>query len=226
MSRGTWKIAIVGVLIALAVASAARAAGCDAELVRNLYSNRCNIAPSPLTSPVPAIVPEEAPAELAAVKPENLLKWPSAKTQAWQEVTSVTGVRSGRANIAVLRRETARLESGDPQIVEMIIRCRNNQTNLILTFPGQEMSDKGPLSEGYFTLDSGQPQIVEFGLSKVPETIGIWQGFRAVPVLRQMLDAKKMDVTIWNAAGQEINVNFDLGGLPDAVMGVRESCQW
>jgi hypothetical protein len=87
------------------------------------------------------------------------------------------------------------------------------------------MSGNGYRKEIYYALDGGEPRIAELAPAKRPTALGIWQDYRAAPLMAEILAAGLLSVEATAADGSDIRLQFDISPDPAAVKSLRRSCR-
>lgn len=108
----------------------------------------------------------------------------------------------------------------------LAIRCLDDNTSVILHFPGQEMGNRGPQREIVYRRDGAAPAILELERGKDRAMLGAWQGYRAVPFIRELLGASSLEVSAISAKGTELHAQFAVAGLDEAIGELRAACHW
>ena len=111
-------------------------------------------------------------------------------------------------------------------LARLLIRCRDNATNVMIAFDGRVMSDRREKSELFYRLDGGEERIVELSLSEDPSVMGIWHGFRAVPFVKTLAGGSQLRMTAWDRDGARLDLDFAVAGLDRALGPVRARCGW
>ena len=107
------------------------------------------------------------------------------------------------------------------------VRCFRNQINLAFYFPGQEMSDYRERSEILYQVDDGKEKVLELKLAGTSNNVlGVWEGYRAVPFLMEVLSGGSLYLNALNKQYSEIEVEFDTSELRERIGTVRDQCSW
>ena len=106
------------------------------------------------------------------------------------------------------------------------VKCVQNNTSVLFEFAGRQMSDADEKSKMLYSVDGGAERILEMSLSKDHSIMGVWRGFRAVPFVRQLLDAKQLPTKISTATGEQLSNDFDIVDFKEAIREVQQTCNW
>lgn len=108
----------------------------------------------------------------------------------------------------------------------LILRCHENTTVMYLSFDEHHMAD----SQGYgrVTMRVDQQDAVRRDMlaSTDHKALGLWNGGRSIPVIRTLLDADVLTVRVTPYSESPITVQFPVGGLEEAIVPLREACNW
>lgn len=111
--------------------------------------------------------------------------------------------------------------------VRLGVRCFRNETNLAFYFPEQEMSDYRERSEILYQVDGGAEKVLELKLAGTSKNIlGVWEGYRAVPFLMEILSGGSLYLNALDKQYSEIEVEFDVAELRERIGTVRDQCSW
>lgn len=108
----------------------------------------------------------------------------------------------------------------------LTVRCRDGNTSLYFTFPGREMGNRGPQREIVYAIDDGEEAILELDRGIDHAVMGVWQGYRSVPLLRRLASARLLRVSAIAADGTDLRADFDLGGWRPGLERLRAACDW
>lgn len=183
---------------------AAQAGVCNRDGLINLYAANCG-----------------RQAEEPVSKPERVLP----KQTSHNGNQRLQPVRFEKAVVLELESRSAHGISGGA--VRFGVRCFRNETNLAFYFPEQEMSDYRERSEILYQVDNGQEKVLELRLAGASNNIlGVWEGYRAVPFLVEILNGGSLYLNALDKQFSEIEVEFDLEELRKRISAVRSQCSW
>jgi hypothetical protein len=117
-----------------------------------------------------------------------------------------------------------RLVIADRSGRSLTLGCIGGGAALAFDF-GKPMSAEGYRKEIYYALDGGEPRIAELAPAKRKTALGIWQDYRAAPLMTQILSAGLLSVEATAADGSDIKLQFDISPDPVAVKRLKQSCR-
>ena len=179
---------------------------CRRDGVINLYSASCGQEP----------VRREAAAETTRAAPQRTSYGSNQRLQP---------VRFEKAVVLEVESRSARGISAGA--VRLGVRCFRNETNLAFFFPEKEMSDYRERSEILYQVDGGEEKVLELRLAGNSwNVLGVWEGYRAVPFLQEVLSGGSLYLNALDKQYAEIEVEFDLEELRERIGTVRDQCSW
>jgi len=179
----------------------AQAGVCNGDGLINLYASNCRQQPAVLSA---GLLPRQSSYNRGQrLQPVRFEKAVILEV----ESRSAHGVRAG--------------------LVRLGVRCFRNETNLAFYFPEQEMSDYRERSEILYQVDNRQEKVLELKLAGTSNNIlGVWEGYRAVPFLVEILDGGSLYLSALDKQFSEVEVEFDLEELRERIGAVRNQCSW
>jgi hypothetical protein len=182
------------------------------------YRNCSESVPTELqeaeAQPRATALPKAVPASTGLAKAEPA-RMPPAKPQK---------ARVERPEKPVPGGPDTRLVIADRSGRSLTLGCINGGAALAFDF-GTQMSGNGYQKEIYYALDGGEPRIAELAPAKRPTALGIWQDYRAAPLMAEILAAGLLSVEATAADGSDIRLQFDISPDPAAVKSLRRSCR-
>jgi hypothetical protein len=182
------------------------------------YRNCSESVPTELqeaeAQPRATALPKAVPASTGLAKAEPA-RMPPAKQQK---------ARVERPEKPVPGGPDTRLVIADRSGRSLTLGCINGGAALAFDF-GTQMSGNGYQKEIYYALDGGEPRIAELAPAKRPTALGIWQDYRAAPLMAEILAAGLLSVEATAADGSDIRLQFDISPDPAAVKSLRRSCR-
>lgn len=106
------------------------------------------------------------------------------------------------------------------------IRCVEGVTSLMVTFGDHHLDDRNGRGDVVFRLDANKAVVKKFVASSDNSTLGLWPSVDAIPVIRDLLNAKQMTVRVVPYGQNPITATFTLNGVADVVNQVRAACSW
>ena len=122
--------------------------------------------------------------------------------------------------------ESKPVAGGKP--VRMVMRCMDDETNLLFQFPGRRMSDVREKSELFYSLDGSVQKIVELSLATGGDgsVMGIWHGYRAIGFLTSLKEAQLLEMEAWDRENRHFRFGFDISSLGRVLQPLRRACGW
>lgn len=108
----------------------------------------------------------------------------------------------------------------------LIIRCKENETNLYIHFAGAFMSDLRGGGRVTYRLDREDASRVSMRESNDHRALGLWSGGRAIPFIRRMLRHQTLLVRAVPHSAPAITTEFRIAGIEQAIQPLREACNW
>ena len=105
----------------------------------------------------------------------------------------------------------------------LTIRCVENTTALIINW--RVFISVGGTRIRY-RIDDTRTQSSTWRTSTNHESVGLWNGASSISVIRQMFNRNNFLAEITPYGENPIMVNFDIGGLEEAITPLREACNW
>jgi hypothetical protein len=203
------------VALASAPAQACKAQGsffdyrnCSEAMPAELQETEKPVSPeTPTKAKAASAVPAKAAAAAASVSPAKLQK-----------------ARAERPEKPVPGGPDTRLVIADSAGRSLTLGCVGGGAALAFDF-GTPMSAEGYRKEIYYALDGGAPRIAELAPAKRKTALGIWQDYRAAPLMTQILSAGLLLVEATAADGSDIKLQFDISPDPAAVKRLKRSCR-
>jgi type VI secretion system protein VasI len=124
----------------------------------------------------------------------------------------VTGLSANRAFTA----------AGSDYRGSVVIRCQRNVTSIIILFEDYLVDDSTQVT---WRLDSKPARSSRWNVATNRKAVGLWSGREAIPFLRELVTAKMVRFRI-EGRSNDIDLEFDLTGLPDKVPAVASACGW
>lgn len=138
--------------------------------------------------------------------------------------------RDGTASITLQKSSRDRFHNeyfDDWKFAEINIRCFRGHTSLWFHFADEFMEGRDYGTVRY-RLDEGPAGTWQFEASPSNKYLGLWEARSALPVIEAILQADNLAIEITPNRGRinSIAVEFDVAGLAEAVMPLREACGW
>jgi type VI secretion system protein VasI len=144
-------------------------------------------------------------------------------------VPSITQSPLDDSTTVVLQRQsddTVEVRFRDPFYPTLVIRCRENTTNVYISFGIIFMSDIQGYGTIDYRIDNLAPQKRNLRVSTNNTALGEWSGRGAIRWLEEMFGASTIFVRATPYNESPIEMRFNIKGLEQAVEPLREACSW
>lgn len=90
------------------------------------------------------------------------------------------------------------------------------------------MSSSKYSDDGHVTyrLDDDKARNASMDASTDNEALGLWNGGRAIPVIKQMLGKSKMILRARPYGESAFTATFNIAGIEEAIAPLRQECHW
>lgn len=118
--------------------------------------------------------------------------------------------------------------SGAAEKAMLEVGCVENVTMVLFRMAGHYLSGHGDYGAVSVRLDATPVQTLRGSVTADNRAIGMLNGRGSIPLLRQMLDADTLVVSVKPVSddGRAISAEFDLADLDSAIGPLRQSCGW
>lgn len=106
------------------------------------------------------------------------------------------------------------------------LACRENETNLWVTFGGCYMADIQGKGRVTYRLGSSDVQTKNFTESTDNMALGLWSGGSAIPFIKRMMEHDTMIVRATPFSDNPVTGEYNIAGLEEAIKPLREACHW
>lgn len=111
--------------------------------------------------------------------------------------------------------------------IRLFVRCLDNATSLIVAtqchMTSSGYNDYGDVT---YRLDDEKARTVGMDASTNNRSLGLWNGGKSIPVIKQMFGKTKMIVKMTPYGENPFTATFTISGLEEAVKPLREACAW
>lgn len=158
--------------------------------------------------------------ETVTTPPANDVEWTvRTETSALDDSTSVY--------ISVYSDERVQDRFGNGGLARLMVRCRENTTAVTIHFAGLFMADIQGRGRVDFRVDDNPPSHVNMTASTANEHLGLWNGNRSIPFIRNhLLDGENLYVRATPFSENPVEMSFNISGLNDVIVPLREACSW
>ncbi|WP_417862413.1 type VI secretion system-associated protein TagO [Vreelandella venusta] len=108
----------------------------------------------------------------------------------------------------------------------LILRCHENTTVMYMSFDEHHMADIQGYGRVTMRVDQQDAVTRDMLASTDHKALGLWSGGRSIPAIRSLLDADVLTVRVTPYSESPITVQFPIGGLEEAIVPLREACNW
>lgn len=136
-----------------------------------------------------------------------------------------TGTQTNTNMLVKLQSENKQLsEFGPDNPAKIIIRCRHSELNVLVQFPGYEMTDKEGVRDVAYKLDNKPPMLTRFSPSDNHSIVGHWQNKRAVQFIRQLTGHKKLQLSSITVNNAKVHAEFDVSKIGRKLVDLPQTC--
>jgi type VI secretion system protein VasI len=130
--------------------------------------------------------------------------------------------------LAVFSAEPVPQRFGNGQNAQLTIRCLENTTALYIIFGGAFMASSEYDNYGDVTYRVDDRPAVKKGFNNSTDNqaLGLWSGGVAIPMIKQLFGGTKLVVRAVPYNESQVELEFPISGLEDAVKPLRETCKW
>ena len=108
----------------------------------------------------------------------------------------------------------------------LVVRCMENTTSAYFSMGDHFLADVQGYGRVTYRIDDAQARTEGFSESTDNKALGLWNGGRAIPFIKRMMEGDAMVVRITPFNQSAITTNFTIAGLTEAVAPLREACGW
>lgn len=113
------------------------------------------------------------------------------------------------------------------QKIGLVLRCMENKTVLYFStgchMTASQYNDYGNIT---YRLDDEKARTVGGDASTDNRALGLWNGGKSIPVIKQMYGRKQMIVRMTPYSESPFTATFDISGAEEASKPLREACGW
>ncbi|WP_405048312.1 type VI secretion system-associated protein TagO [[Roseibacterium] beibuensis] len=109
----------------------------------------------------------------------------------------------------------------------LFVRCLENTTSIIFSTDCHMTSSRyNNYGDVTYRLDNEEPRTRGFTESTNNRSLGLWSGGEAIPFIRAMLDNERLLARMTPFSDSPIEMEFNISGLDQAIVPLREACGW
>lgn len=113
-----------------------------------------------------------------------------------------------------------------PNAHSIYIACRENTTSVWIGFGECFMSSIQGKGRVTYRLDATPSKTQNFQESNNNMALGLWDGGRSIPFIKEMLGHEKMFVRATPFSDSAVSAEYNIAGLDEAIKPLREACNW
>jgi type VI secretion system protein VasI len=128
--------------------------------------------------------------------------------------------------LQVLSNESIEKRSGGSDTATLTLRCQERETSLLINLAGEFLADISGYGDVTYRIDNQKAETRAFTASTNNESLGLWSGKKAIPMIKSLLDHDVMLVraTPYNQSPE--TVTFPITGLKGVIEPLRKACGW
>ncbi len=115
-------------------------------------------------------------------------------------------------------------EFGPDSPAKLYVACFENTPGVFFEFPGYKMSDEGSLAEIIYSLDGYPEQALAFTQVSNPFILGLWSNRNTMSFVQKLVAANTLSIRALSEDRTNIYANFDISGLEEEQLRLRELC--
>lgn len=109
----------------------------------------------------------------------------------------------------------------------LIVRCLEDTASVIFSTDCHMTSSRyNNYGDVTYRLDDEPPRTRGFVESTNNRSLGLWRGSDSIPFIRAMLDNDRMLARMTPFSENAIEMEFDISGLEEAILPLRDACGW
>ena len=160
-------------------------------------------------------------------EPPGDIKKPANEIGNWRVTVDSSPMDDSKTVIVQLDSTNAVINQyGQPTEGWILLRCKENTTSMYVSFAGYFMSDLNGKGRVEYRLDNLNMSSVRMSESNDHSVLGLWTGGQSIPMIKSMFGHEKMVMRATPFSDSTVTLEFDIGGLDNAVVELREACNW
>lgn len=152
----------------------------------------------------------------------------TSKDSEW--VVNITKSKfTDQTNVAltVFSEEPMKCDWGRGRKAALVIRCLENRTAMYFNTGCHMVSgDYTTLDEVDLRIDDKPMRTLRMTESNDHKALGLWRGSTSIPVIKYLFGGSRLLARMTPYSGSPFTVTFNITGLTDAIVPLRESCGW
>lgn len=111
--------------------------------------------------------------------------------------------------------------------IGLVLRCHENKTVLYFATGCHMVSnDHDDYGDITYRLDDQKARTVKGDISADTRALGLWDGGKSIPMIKQMFGRDKMIVRMTPYSESPFTATFDIKGTEEASNALRKACKW
>ena len=115
---------------------------------------------------------------------------------------------------------------GRRETASLMLRCMENTTALYVSTSCHLASGFGGYGRVEYRVDDRASKTRNFDDSTDNRALGLWNGNRAIPVIRDLLGGKTLLVRFTPFNENPVTARFPIAGIEEAIKPLRQACKW
>ncbi len=183
-------------------------------------TGRCLTLGGPETAVPLALTPDPTPPAATPAAPAD-------GTGKWQVDTETSAFDdSATVFLTLMSNEEIRGQFGRPGPASLHLRCEENTTALFLWVNDMFLSDIQGYGTVDYRIDDQKARSARMDASTSNKALGLWSGPRAIPLIKELLDGRRVVFRVTPYNDSPVEFSFDLTGIGAAVAPLRKACSW
>ncbi len=151
----------------------------------------------------------------------------SATRSEWTVRTTVSPVDDSKTVFLQVSGENG-ITNQYGQSAEMMLTlaCRENTTSAYVFFGGHFMSSIQGAGRVTYRIDKQPAQTKNFEESNNHEALGLWSGGSAIPFIKALFGGNTLYLEATPYSENRVSDFFPIAGLEEAIVPLREACNW
>jgi len=108
----------------------------------------------------------------------------------------------------------------------LTLRCLENKTAAVLIFDGMFMSDIQGYGEVTFRVDKKKAFVKKMQASTDNQALGLFSGGAAIPFIKTLFDGNTLLVKVTPYNESPVMFSFNIEGIEEALIPLRQACKW
>lgn len=129
-------------------------------------------------------------------------------------------------SLIVVSNESVDCSFGRQSRTSLILRCLENTTSAIFHTQCHMASGHGGYGNVTYRVGDNAPETREFEASTNNRALGLWRGAQSIPFIQDLLGQDRLLVRMTPYGSNPIEVSFNITGIDEEIVPLREACNW